>query len=152
MIVDIKELKGESTSALSFQRRRFLRQRQTQKATPAGEGGPAQGSTGQRTSAKLWDLLNSGLGTLEITLLLNNTSVMFPFRVSMENVYKEENHFTSRKKSQLIHPCSSNIAIMPGLHCQMTGAWKGLYKQMLYINSMIDFTKVSINRQSTYIQ
>lgn len=99
--------------------------------------GPAQGNAGgQRTSGKLWDLLSSGLGTLEITLLLNNTSVMFPFRVSMENVYKEENHFTSRKKSQLIHPCSSNIAIMPGLHRQMTGAWKGLYKQ----------------RRSTYIQ
>lgn len=34
----------------------------------------------------------------------NNTSVMFPCRVSMENVYKEENHFTSRKKSQLDSP------------------------------------------------
>lgn len=50
------------------------------------------------------DLLDSELGVLEITLLLNNTSVMFPFRVSMENVYKEENHFTSRKKSQLDSP------------------------------------------------
>lgn len=66
---------------------------------------PSQRITeGQRASGKLWDLLDSGLGTLEITLLLNNTSVMFPFRVSMENVYKEENHFTSRKKSQLDSP------------------------------------------------
>lgn len=110
MIVDIKELKGERTSALSFQRRRFLRQRQTQKATPAGEGGPAQGSTGQRTSAKLWDLLNSGLGTLEITLLLNNTSVMFPFRVSMENVYfKKENSADSPMQLQYRHNAWSSL-------------------------------------------
>lgn len=67
---------------------------------------PSQRITeGQRTSGKLWDLLDSGLGTLEITLLLNNTSVMFPFRVSMENVYKEREslYFKKEKSAGFTH-------------------------------------------------
>lgn len=97
----------------------------------------SQGITeGQSTSGKLCDLLDSGLGTLEITLLLTILLLCFLVGFLWKMFTRKRIILLQERKVSWIHPCNSNMAILLGLHCQMTAAWKGLYKQ----------------RRSTYIQ